>query len=88
MSNEAIVTTPPDVVRTLASSTVFVKASSLVNLDFTGIAEPTARETEDQFAEGSSSRKPLDPVKKVLRCEPYAHWPCNVTQSHSYRRLW
>jgi hypothetical protein len=28
---------PPDVVRTLASSTVFVKASSLVNLDFAGI---------------------------------------------------
>jgi hypothetical protein len=38
MSNEAIVTTPPDVVRTLASSTVLVKASSLVNLDFAGIS--------------------------------------------------
>jgi hypothetical protein len=37
MSSEAIVTIPPDVVRTLASSTVFVKASSLVNLDFAGI---------------------------------------------------
>lgn len=37
MSNEAIVTIPPEVVRTLASSTVFVKASSLVNLDFTGM---------------------------------------------------
>ena len=28
---------PPDVVRMRASSTVFVKASSLVNLDFAGI---------------------------------------------------
>ena len=37
MSNEAIVTIPPDVVRTLASSTVLVKASSLVNLDFAGM---------------------------------------------------
>lgn len=37
MSSEAIVTIPPDVVRTLASSTVFVKASSLVNLDFAGM---------------------------------------------------
>ncbi len=37
MSNEAIVTIPPEVVRTLASSTVLVKASSLVNLDFAGI---------------------------------------------------
>ena len=35
--NETIVTTPPDVVRTLASSTVFVKASSRVNLDFAGM---------------------------------------------------
>ena len=38
MSNEAMVTIPPDVVRTRASSTVFVKASSLVNLDFAGMA--------------------------------------------------
>lgn len=38
MSSEAIVTTPPDVVRILASSTVFVKASSRVNRDFPGIA--------------------------------------------------
>ena len=30
-------TTPPDVVRILASSTVLVKASSLVNLDFAGM---------------------------------------------------
>jgi hypothetical protein len=37
MSNEAIVTIPPEVVRTLASSTVLVKASSLVNLDLAGI---------------------------------------------------
>ena len=37
MSSEAIVTIPPDVVRTLASSTVFVNASSLVNLDFAGM---------------------------------------------------
>lgn len=37
MSNEAIVTIPPDVVRTRASSTVFVKASSRVNLDLAGI---------------------------------------------------
>lgn len=32
-----IVTMPPDVVRILASSTVFVKASSLVNLDLGGM---------------------------------------------------
>jgi hypothetical protein len=31
------VTTPPDVVRTRASSTVLVKASSLVNRDLAGI---------------------------------------------------
>lgn len=37
MSSEAIVTIPPDVVRTLASSTVFVKASSRVNLDLAGM---------------------------------------------------
>lgn len=37
ISSEAIVTTPPEVVRTLASSTVLVKASSLVNLDFGAI---------------------------------------------------
>ncbi len=37
ISNEAIVTIPPEVVRTLASSTVLVKASSLVNLDFAGM---------------------------------------------------
>jgi hypothetical protein len=36
-SSEAMVTTPPDVVRILASSTVFVKASSLVNLDLAGM---------------------------------------------------
>ena len=30
-------TIPPEVVRTLASSTVFVKASSLVNRDFAGM---------------------------------------------------
>lgn len=34
---ETIVTMPPEVVRTLASSTVLVKASSLVNRDFAGI---------------------------------------------------
>lgn len=39
MRSEAIVTMPPLVVRTRASSTVFVKASSLVNLDFGGIME-------------------------------------------------
>ena len=32
-----MVTTPPDVVRTRASSTVLVKASSLVNRDFAGM---------------------------------------------------
>ena len=37
MSNEAIVTTPPEVVRILASSTVFVKASNRVNRDLAGI---------------------------------------------------
>jgi len=37
MSNEAIVTIPPDVVRIRASSTVFVKASKRVKRDFAGI---------------------------------------------------
>lgn len=37
-SNETMVTIPPEVVLILASSTVFVKASSLVNLDFGAIA--------------------------------------------------
>ena len=37
MSNEAIVTIPPEVVRILASSTVFVNASSLVKRDFAGM---------------------------------------------------
>lgn len=32
-----MVTIPPDVVRIRASSTVFVKASNLVNLDFAGM---------------------------------------------------
>lgn len=36
-SREAIVTMPPEVVRTLASSTVLVKASSLVKRDLAGI---------------------------------------------------
>jgi len=36
-SKEAIVTIPPEVVRIRASSTVFVKASSLVNLDLAGM---------------------------------------------------
>ena len=39
MSREAIVTTPPDVVRIRASSTVFVKASSRVNRDLAGMTE-------------------------------------------------
>ena len=38
MSKEKMVTIPPDVVRTRASSTVLVKASSLVNLDLAGMA--------------------------------------------------
>ena len=37
MSNEAIVTIPPDVVRILASSTVFVKASSRVKRFLAGM---------------------------------------------------
>ena len=37
--SEIIVTMPPEVVRIRASSTVFVKASSLVNLDFAGIVK-------------------------------------------------
>jgi hypothetical protein len=42
-SKEAIVTIPPEVVRIRASSTVFVKASSLVNLDFAGIFNARVR---------------------------------------------
>lgn len=37
-------TTPPLVVRILASSTVFVKASSLVNLDLGGMAGDLVRD--------------------------------------------
>ncbi len=37
MSNEAMVTIPPDVVRIRASSTVFVKASRRVKRDLAGI---------------------------------------------------
>lgn len=37
MTIDAIVTIPPDVVRIRASSTVFVKASSRVNLDLAGM---------------------------------------------------
>lgn len=37
ISSEAIVTIPPLVVRILASSTVLVKASSLINLDLAGM---------------------------------------------------
>jgi len=37
MSSEVIVTIPPEVVRIRASSTVFVKASNLVNRDFAGM---------------------------------------------------
>lgn len=37
MTMDAIVTMPPDVVRTRASSTVLVKASSRVNRDLAGI---------------------------------------------------
>ena len=36
---DVMVTMPPEVVRTRASSTVFVKASSLVNRDLTGMME-------------------------------------------------
>lgn len=36
-NNEVIVTTPPDVVRIRASSTVLVKASKRVKRDFAGI---------------------------------------------------
>lgn len=55
MSNEAIVTIPPEVVRMRASSTVFVKASSLVNLDFAGIAAPTACKRKGQSVVSRSS---------------------------------
>lgn len=39
MRRDAIVTMPPLVVRTLASSTVLVKASSRVNRDFAGMVK-------------------------------------------------
>jgi hypothetical protein len=47
-SSDAIVTTPPEVVRILASSTVFVNASSRVNLDFAGMMR--ARTVQLRFA--------------------------------------
>ena len=48
-SNEAIVTIPPEVVLMRASSTVFEKASSLLNLDLRGIVcRPEASEKEPE----------------------------------------
>ena len=47
MSKLVIVTMPPDVVLTLASSTVFVKASSLVNRDFAGIVARPERDVRE-----------------------------------------
>ena len=44
-------TTPPEVVRTRASSTVLVKASSLVNLDLAGMAEDMQVEVKPQSIE-------------------------------------
>lgn len=49
-SRDVIVTMPPDVVRIRASSTVFVKASSRVNLDFTGMSEQLRKQKETTTA--------------------------------------
>jgi hypothetical protein len=70
MSNEAIVTIPPEVVRTLASSTVFVKASSLVNLDFAGmLVDQRTRATWALFEElslcGNDSSKERLSIHKL-----------------------
>lgn len=43
--------TPPDVVRTRASSTVLAKASSLVNRDFAGISLIDRHEYEGVFGD-------------------------------------
>ena len=43
MINETMVTTPPDVVLTLASSTVFVNASKRVKRDLAGMTGPTEK---------------------------------------------
>jgi len=63
-SNEATVTIPPDVVRTLASSTVFVNASRRVNLDLAGIvkAELTL------FANGSRPARNIRRGVRVFGC--------------------
>lgn len=53
MNSEVMVTTPPDVVRIRASSTVLVNASSLVNLDLGGMTAATAPETEYQAVQPS-----------------------------------
>ena len=66
MSSEAIVTMPPDVVRTRASSTVFVKASKRVNLDLAGIFDYCSVEwiikwPSERLASASASRMLVAP---------------------------
>lgn len=56
-------TIPPEVVRTRASSTVLVKASSLVNLDLAGIAGDGQVEVKAQSFE---ARK----LVRLVRTEP------------------
>lgn len=47
-----MVTMPPDVVRTRASSTVLANASSLVNRDFAGMSLELGQETRRRTKEG------------------------------------
>ena len=73
MSNEAIVTIPPDVVRILASSTVFVKASKRVNLDLAGMVEMLSRALGDErrIAENAAQEKAngKEPRRKIQTAE-------------------
>lgn len=59
MSNEAIVTIPPDVVRILASSTVFVKASSRVKRFLAGMVAWYVRILRRNTVDNCRSRQGL-----------------------------
>ena len=59
MSNEAIVTIPPDVVRILASSTVFVNASSRVNRFLAGMVALHVRSIRGNQVDNCRSQQGL-----------------------------
>ena len=65
MSNEAIVTIPPDVVRILASSTVFVKASSRVKRFLAGMVAWYVRSIRGNTVDNCRSQQGL--ASRALR---------------------